>query len=108
MSANYPAATLAAGRQIIRNGIAEIQHLTRGDLPQAFGQARQYCLDMAEACRVCELELAGHAAANQKCPVIPTETPEEAEELDRIEAAHPQPNLHPAFETLVAPFRRPA
>ena len=40
---------------------------------------------------------------------IPVETPEEAEELDRIEQAHPTPGgLHPIFEGLTASMRRPA
>lgn len=33
------------------------------------------------------------AKAYGRCPLIPTETPQEAEELDRIERAH----VHPAF-----------
>lgn len=60
MSQNYPAATLVSARQTIRNGVAEALHLTTGDLPAAWGMARQYCLDMAEACRVTEIELADH------------------------------------------------
>ncbi len=60
MSIQYPAATLFSARKVIRNGMAEVLHLTHGDLPQAFGMARQYCLDMAEACKVAEIELADY------------------------------------------------
>lgn len=60
MSQHYPAATLLSARQTIRNGVAEALHLTTGDLPAAWGMARQYCLSMAEACRVTEAELADH------------------------------------------------
>lgn len=41
--------------------------------------------------------------------IIPTKTPEEAEELDRIEQSHPTPGgLHPVFEDLVKSMRRGA
>lgn len=42
--------------------------------------------------------------------LIPVETPEEAEELDRIERAHPVAGLHPVMSDLMRPFvqRKPA
>ena len=48
-------------------------------------------------------------AAAPRRRAIPVETPEEAEELDRIEHAHPTPGgLHPIFESLTSPMRRGA
>ena len=43
-------------------------------------------------------------AAAPKCPLIPTETPEEAEELDRIERAHPTV-IHPLIDGLLNSVR---
>jgi hypothetical protein len=46
----------------MRDGIENVQHLTKGDVPAAWGMARQYAENMAEACRVAEIELAHHEA----------------------------------------------
>jgi hypothetical protein len=94
MSTEYPAATLVSARQIIRNGIDEILHLTRGDLPQAFGMARQYCLDMAEACHLVEIEMAHFAASTRE----PTANTEDAA-MNAMENA-----VHPVFAQILAPF----
>jgi hypothetical protein len=49
----------------------------------------------------------GQAAACKAygCPVVPVESPEESEELDRIEHAHPAV-LHPVFADLTNAFTR--
>ena len=63
MSLNYPEQTLQSAHKVIHNGIAEIQHLTTGDIPASWGMAAAFARDIAEACRVAELELADHFAA---------------------------------------------
>lgn len=109
MSANYPERTLYSARQVIRNGVAELMHLTHGDLPEAWDMARTYAEEIIEACKVAHRELADYAVKRDLIPLgagqqalrdiaaIPVATPEEEEiftayeeEARRVEAKRQQ------------------
>jgi hypothetical protein len=69
MMSDYPSTIIRNTRRIIANGIPEIQHLTKGDLPASFGLAADFARKIMEACTAAENALADHV---QTPPAHPT------------------------------------
>ena len=102
MSAQYPAATLRAARNLLDGRIAEVQHLMTGDEPAAWDMIRAFASEMAEAAKVAHLELA-HYIHSQ------TNSPEEDAAMDLLEAETVEnAHVHPHFAPLLNAVRRPA
>lgn len=66
---DYPSTIIRNTRRIVANGIPEIQHLTKGDLPASFGLAADFARKIMEACTAAENALADHV---QTLPAHPT------------------------------------
>ena len=100
---DYPSTIIRNTRRIIANGIPEIQHLTKGDLPASFGLAADFARKIMEACTAAENALADHVQTLPACPTgndawaaISSEPVDdllnELEDagFDQIELAHPE------------------
>lgn len=113
MSQTFPTTTLRSGRGVITEGLENIELLAKCSEPAAFGMARKYALDVAEACRIIELELAHYEANKTVNPmgqalqfICDTNSPAEDEAMDRLEQmAKSNPTLNPIFQHLISCVR---